>query len=130
MNYYKQYLHLKVKLHEHSCGLELWPYSHSNANSSLTSSVSIFSTRNIFPDFNVLEVVVLSRLFTLLLVLSVLSQSEHQTSGIELKTLVIIHRLMNTWFLRKRQKLGNWKKKSSSANGVGITWCQHVEEWK
>ena len=37
---------------------------------------------------------------------------------------------MNTWFLTKKPKLCNGKKKASSTNGVGITGCQHVEEYK
>ena len=57
-------------------------------------------------------------------------KTETLTNGIESKTWILIHTRMDTWFLTKKLKLYNGKKKASSTNGVGITGCQHVEQCK
>ena len=44
--------------------------------------------------------------------------------------LILIHTPINTWFLSKKPKLYNGKKKASSTNGAGITECRNVEEYK
>ena len=51
-------------------------------------------------------------------------------NGIESRIRILIHTRTNTWFLTKKLKVYNGKKKASSTNGAGITGCQHVEECK
>ena len=57
-------------------------------------------------------------------------KTETLLNEIELKTWILTHIPMNTWFLTKKLKVYNGRKKASSTNGAGITGCQPVEEWK